>query len=593
MGQELSESELKQIDKAIDANFESTALPANHLYAARWTLLNIGEERMRLAMQLAAVQETEAEREAEQERVNIETDLYKYRLQHALALCARRLPKVEKNGIHKIKIGGDEFSCALDLLFRKAAEYSEATRIMWPAFSGHSKICHDQESNCYDVTFEPRLGAYGVLDLLLARDQVPPRNPYNALTALFWAGAGNFRGVQYVDRIGAAALGIVERIKNKRNHISYQLVTRLVKAVADEIDYGPTIIPPDWKFPWGSRVELDRFFTGLHARCIYHMVSVHFGAARYKTSTSNQACLWLDRRVLIDDLVRITELAESVVERIVTGLTLGEATKNPDPTLQPFVPVGPGKIAVPSILIVTSRHRRNLLSLHTRVAKKDFDAASHVFEQIMTKDIVDRIGSLVICKPDVWVRGSPEPEQIDLLLADPDKGFILVCELRWMIVPGDPREVYERLEDFAKKLAQAERKLAAVRSALPQVCGILGLDVQRNWSLGAMVIVEGNSGIPSSKPNFIPIVAKEIFIEVLTLTKDLDRTQAVLSSPLWLPREGIEFQREQFEEVEVCGIKFRMGRITLTGTSYLNKSLPRYVAKSAARNPQELRTDSW
>jgi len=296
--------------------------------------------------------------------------------------------------------------------------------------------------------------------------------------------------------------------------------------------------------------------------------------------------------VLIDDVVRITDLAESLVERIVTGLTLGEATNNPDPALQPFVPVGPGKIAVPAIFIVTSMHRRNLLSLQTRVAKKDFDAASHVFEQIMTKDIIERIGSLVICKPDVWIPASPKPEQVDLLIADPANGFILICELRWMITPGDPREVYERIKDYAKKLAQAERKLAAARGALPQVCGFLGLDAKKDWRLGGMVIVDGTAGIPSSKPNFIPIVAKEIFTEVLRLTKNLDHTQALFSSPLWLPREGIDFHN-QYKEVEVCGIKFRHGTFTLTGRSYLHESLPRYVAESAAHNAHDLRTDPW
>ena len=179
---ELSKSELKQIDKAIDANFELTALPAKHLYAARWALLRSGEDCMRLAMQKAAEKETEAEREADQESLNVETDLYKYRLQHALALCARRLPKVEKNGLHKI---GDDELCARYLLFEKATEYSYATRIMWSAFLGHSKVCHDQETDRYNVIFQPRFAAYGVLDHLLVRDEDPPRNPYSMLTFLF------------------------------------------------------------------------------------------------------------------------------------------------------------------------------------------------------------------------------------------------------------------------------------------------------------------------------------------------------------------------------------------------------------------------
>jgi hypothetical protein len=98
MSRELSKSELKEIDKAIDADFESTVLPAGDLYAARWALLTAGEDFMRLAMQMAAMKETNAEREAEQEKLNVETDLYKYRLQNALALCARRLRCLARRG---------------------------------------------------------------------------------------------------------------------------------------------------------------------------------------------------------------------------------------------------------------------------------------------------------------------------------------------------------------------------------------------------------------------------------------------------------------------------------------------------------------
>jgi hypothetical protein len=161
-----------------------------------------------------------------------------------------------------------------------------------------------------------------------------------------------------------------------------------------------------------------------------------------------------------------------------------------------------------------------------------------------------------------------------------------------MIPPGDQREVYERVEDYAKKLAQAERKLAAARSALPQICSILGLDATRDWKLGGIVIVDGTAGVPSSKPNFIPIVAKEIFIEVLRITESLDRTHAIFCSPLWLPRQELDFHSGN-EEAVVCGMKFRHGNFRLTGRSYLKETLPRYIAASATRSSHELRTDPW
>src|SRR5262249_49415183 len=145
-----------------------------------------------------------------------------------------------------------------------------------------------------------------------------------------------------------------------------------------------------------------------------------------------------------------------------------------------------------------------------------------------------------------------------LILADPRNGFILVCELRSMITPGDPGEVYDRIKDYPKKLGQAERKLGAAQRAVAQVCAQLGLDAKRDWKLAGIVILDGAAGIPSSKPNFIPLVPKDVFMEVVTLTKNLELTHAIFCSPLWLPREGTDFCSERIES-DVCGFKFRKG----------------------------------
>ena len=137
--------------------------------------------------------------------------------------------------------------------------------------------------------------------------------------------------LQSNSNFGNAVQDIIDGVKFRKNRFSYQVITRLADAIAAEIDHGATPIPSNWEFPWGSRTELDCFFGGLLARCIYHMLSVHFGEGKYKASASDQMCLSMERRMLVGDHLRITELSNNLVERIVTALTLGEGTKNPDP----------------------------------------------------------------------------------------------------------------------------------------------------------------------------------------------------------------------------------------------------------------------
>jgi aryl-alcohol dehydrogenase-like predicted oxidoreductase len=54
---------------------------------------------MRLAMQIAALKDTDDEWQQEQRSVNARPDRYKYQLRHAFSLCARRLPLLEKEGV--------------------------------------------------------------------------------------------------------------------------------------------------------------------------------------------------------------------------------------------------------------------------------------------------------------------------------------------------------------------------------------------------------------------------------------------------------------------------------------------------------------
>jgi hypothetical protein len=589
MCEELSAEALRQIDEAIDSNFAKTPVPADHLYAAQWTLCTVGEEIMRLAIHKAALKETDEEWQEELRSVNTRADRYKYQLRHAFDQCRRRLPKLEIDGVHKLN--HDEFACAVDLLARKAAEFTDATRIMSQARSGNSKVNHESETSIYKVILPARRGAYGALDRLLVSER-EEANSFTLVTTMFRSGVGDFRRLAMVGDLGTTATEIVELVKKKRGRISYQVITRLAKQLGAAIDHGPTtIIPNDWKFPWGSLGEIDQFFKGLFARCLYHVISTHFGEGRFKTSTSEQRCLVLPRATLVDDLARITDLPDRLIGGMVTALTLGEGMKNPDPGLQPLIPVGAGRLAAPPIFILSCNHRRNLLSLQNRVARKEFHSMSKAFEKVTTENIEKSIDGLVSYKSNVQVPSSPKSEQVDLLLGDARHGFILVCELRSMITPGDSRQVYERIEDYEEKVDQAERKLGAAQHALAQVCRDLGLSASEEWKLGGIVILDGAAGIPSPKPNTIPIVEKRVFIEILRLTKDLKLTHAILCSPVWLPRDGTNY-RVARTELEVCGFKFRLGTFELTDRLYLRDSLPTYIAEAGQR-VEQLRTAEW
>jgi hypothetical protein len=122
----------------------------------------------------------------------------------------------------------------------------------------------------------------------------------------------------------------------------------------------------------------------LQAVSVYHLLSVHFASIRrLKDWGADQICLNTEARRLNADLARISGLPIRTVEAVTDALTLGSGTTTPDPALQPLLPVGDGRLAVPGSVILSSNWSRNILSLHARVAEDSFNANSAAFEQTM------------------------------------------------------------------------------------------------------------------------------------------------------------------------------------------------------------------
>jgi hypothetical protein len=267
-------------------------------------------------------------------------------------------------------------------------------------------------------------------------------------------------------------------------------------------------------------------------------------------------------------------------------------TTSPDPALQPFIPVAPDQYAIPCTLILSSNWQRNLLSLHARVSSRTFDASSSVFEKKMTTKLMDRLPTPIYSRANVTISGEAQTEEIDLVLVDSESETILICELRWMIQPGDAREVLNRMSVCYEKVEQAERKLTFSKSHISLLTNILDLDPTKNWKLNAAVVIEGFGGIPSPRPNETPIVPVEVFVRIFGLISDLDKAHAFLCSTLWLPRLGLDFERP-VEETDLWGVKFAIGGLTHGHQSYLRESLPQYTREAADLSPEQLRSMPW
>jgi len=194
-------------------------------------------------------------------------------------------------------------------------------------------------------------------------------------------------------------------------------------------------------------------------------------------------------------------------------------------------------------------------------------------------------------RTSIYIPTSNGPEEIDLILIDESKRFILLGELRWMLQPGDVREVLNRKKAIQEKVHQARRKVIGARAETDEMLRKLGL-ARGDWSIGGVVIIDGFGGTVSDHPKDVPVVPRDIFVRVLDAAVDLEHAHAVMSTPLWLPREGIDFELLP-ERSTICGVPFNRTGIGIGNRSFMLESLPQYLAEAFALPVAELNSLRW
>lgn len=314
-------------------------------------------------------------------------------------------------------------------------------------------------------------------------------------------------------------------------------------------------------------------------RCLYHVVAIHFGAhlRELRGGGESDLCLCIARPELIRDLHLTTSLDPALIEAFVDSLTYGVGTKTPDPALQPLVPLSAGRVAIPCILFVSSHHERNLLSLQARIQAEAFDRLSILFEDEMTARLAARLRvKWPLLVTNKMIQLGADREELDLLLADPQGQTLLAVELRWMLPPGDPREVSHRKRACWQKIEQLKRKVlrlqAHLGAALRQAFNLTAAEDEIvTWQVYGVVVIEGFGGAKSLDDNF-PVLTTTVFAAGAEAAASLRQLGQWARSLAWLPRQDVDFV-EQPSEIRLDSVTVRHpGLVPLPGAiNYLSR----------------------
>lgn len=531
----MTTEDVKAVDKAVallgaveadlDANYHGFGLPHPNRSIATWYLLSVLEDNLRNLFILTSDQNARL--------VEFHLDRLKYSARFALDRIRRECMDVSQVTL-PTRMVPKIHTKTTELLYA-GVEFMGATQLCSAAHAGTVSFVETDDSITAlsdELHHDPR---YSALEIF---GHTPQDALDHAARLYAWSRNDELRP----DIVTFIARSV--RISDKQ--VTYEYNPQLATALALEMSQHPFIIPDDWRFPWGGRSETTLLINALCVRAMYHWVAVHFGSAFHGFKGGGCANLLhvTEIATLVSDLQEMSSLDERVIRQFVTYLTYGRGMQTPDPALQPLIPLGSGRIALPCLLFLSSNYERSLLVIQARSDARSFDAQSSLFEKDMVTELLKEIApSWPLIRGNVTLRGRGKQEEVDLLLADVASRTLVACELRWMLQPGDPREVQQRKKACWAKVDQLERKVHWLRENVGSALLAMGLDVSdaENWGVEGVVVIDAFGGALSRKSEF-PIMTKRLFVRGIKGVPSL-RTFAAWSQSLrWLPQDGVHFR---------------------------------------------------
>ncbi|WP_431017876.1 hypothetical protein [Burkholderia gladioli] len=521
-------SALKQFESLVDAAFGAHPLPHPNGHVSNWYLLTVAEDSQRIMM-------ASPDKQAPQWQVEYMLDRFKFSLRSCLARVRKEVRDWTATALPKK---------ALPLLYVRTqtllfsgVDYSLASQVCSSAHNGSVRVIERDGRYRIEIVEDYLDKRYGMLEVM----RQSSKQPVVSFAILFWLWIRDEHACPgVVWQIAGAA-----RVRGRR--IVYKYDPILACALARAMPQQPMLIPDEWTFPWGGRHETTLLLNSLSVRLLYHLIAVHYGAVTHglKGGAEHDLCLILSWETWVSDLEEMSSLEPAKIGAFVDQLTFGNQSRSPDQALQPFVPMGAQGLGVGPLGWLSSNLERNLLSLQARVAVKEFNRQSGLFERQMTDSLVTTlrkrwqhcIANRTFAMPD-------GKEEIDILICEPETKTIAVLELRWMLPPADPREVQEKKDACWQKVQQVRRKAAAVAKAVDVVLHTaFGIDdiVVGTWTVGAVAVIEGFGGARSPDVN-IPIVPEWLLEAGVKATPTLRRLLEWAVGLEWLPMEGRDFQ---------------------------------------------------
>jgi len=250
-------------------------------------------------------------------------------------------------------------------------------------------------------------------------------------------------------------------------------------------------------------------------------------------------------------LTRYTDLSQTTVANIINTMTYGSrGIKNPDPALQPLIPLTADKLTFSPTLITHSALERNHMVLINRLdeEKEFYTAIADSREELTRSDLVERLSRHGLNTWSGHINAWGRHGEVDLVVYSNSEQCALVCELKSFINPAETREVQYR----SKEITRGVEQIKARREQHEQDPGILTgiLALPENSSVHFAVVSDSSIGASYAQDKIVPVV------NAWHLAQKCKELQSLTALCSWLDnRSYLPVENKHFTNVEMpCSI---------------------------------------
>lgn len=303
-------------------------------------------------------------------------------------------------------------------------------------------------------------------------------------------------------------------------------------------------LPDSWSLPRYSFGDFRSVLSAIRVIAMIHHFA-HVAAARQGCVALGylDSVLVMRRGELSKRLKRYTGLGIDVVNAVIHDATFGERDiRNPDPAIQPLIPLTADRIAISPTLFLASDIERNLTVLLNRLPeeKKVYSQLSEDREKISRRRIIDRLQPLGLRFWHGNLPGRNDLPDVDLAVINDIERTCLILELKAFIGPAEPREILEKSEEIEKGVSQINvlRNSTRLESAL-----LNGpLEIDGSYDVSFALASETFVGIPSVQDETVPVVRIDHLVRRLLAGNSLSSVCDWLQTRDYLPVEGTHFE---------------------------------------------------